>query len=158
METRPKFVTSGKSVEYVRQVDGEIENKFRTASFSSEPLGVPFLFSPPYKCSHLCFISVVGSSSSPLPRPQDREVQRDDVTEHRRETSWKILNGKVGTMQEKKTIIDEGRAGFRPNHSLVDHVRKSFEVVQGRKDARLTTHCFFLHARKANETIRRNRL
>ena len=53
-----------------------------------------------------------------------------------------ILNDKMGTMLEKDTQISEGQAGFKPNRSCVDYVYTLGKIIQGRKDAGLTTHCF----------------
>lgn len=68
------------------------------------------------------------------------------------ETFCEILNGKVGKMPESK-ILSEWQGGFRPNHSLVDHVYNLDVIMQGRKDAGRTTCRFFLDAREANGTI-----
>ena len=48
----------------------------------------------------------------------------------------KILHGTMGTMLKKDGNISEGQAGF-------------LKTIQGRKDAGLTTYCFFLHVQKA---------
>ena len=61
----------------------------------------------------------------------------------------KILNDRVGTMLEKEEKISEGQAGFRPNRSCVDHIYALSKIIQGRKDAGLTTYCFFLDVQKA---------
>ena len=55
----------------------------------------------------------------------------------------------MGTKLEKDEKISEGQAGFRPNRSCVDHVYTLGRIIQGRKDAGLTTHCFFLNVQKA---------
>ena len=46
-------------------------------------------------------------------------------------------------MLEKEEKISEGQAGFRPNRNCVDHVYTLGKIIQGRKDAGLTTYCFF---------------
>ena len=58
-------------------------------------------------------------------------------------TFCKILNDRVGTMLEKEEKISEGQAGFRPNRSCVDHVYTLGKIIQGRKDARLTSTVSF---------------
>ena len=58
----------------------------------------------------------------------------------------------MGTMTEKEEKLSEGRAGFRPNRSCVDHVYTSGNIIQGRKDAGLTTYCFFLDVQKAYDS------
>ena len=54
----------------------------------------------------------------------------------------------MGTSLEKDEKISERPAGFTPNRSRVDHVVYTWytlgKIIQGRKDARLTRHCFFL--------------
>ena len=70
----------------------------------------------------------------------------------------KILNDRIGTMLEKDKKISEGQAGFRPNRSCVDHAYKLGKIFQGRKDAGLTTYCFFLDVQKAYDTVWRNEL
>ena len=57
-------------------------------------------------------------------------------------TCRKILNVRMGTMMEKEEKVSEGQAGFRPNHSCVDHVYTLGKIIQGRKDAGRTTYCF----------------
>ena len=61
---------------------------------------------------------------------------------------------------EKDENISEGQAGFRPNRSCVDHVYILGNTIQGRKDAGLTTYCFFLliDVQKAYGTVWRNGL
>ena len=59
---------------------------------------------------------------------------------------------------EKEDEISEGQARFKPNRSSVDHAYNLGNVTQGRKDAGLTTHCFFLDAQKAYDTVWRNGL
>ena len=62
---------------------------------------------------------------------------------------------------EKDEIISEGQAGFRPNRSCVDHVYTLGKIIQGRKDAGLTTYCLyclFLDVRKAYDAVWRNGL
>ena len=61
-------------------------------------------------------------------------------------------------MLEKEEKISEGQAGFRPNRSCVDHVHTLGKIIQGRKDAGLTTYCFFLDVQKAYDTVWRNEL
>ena len=61
-------------------------------------------------------------------------------------------------MLERDEKIREGQAKFRPNRSCVDHVYTFGKVTQGRKDAGLTTYCFFLDIQKAFGTVWRNRL
>ena len=73
-------------------------------------------------------------------------------------TFCKILNDRMGTMLEKEDKISEGQAGFRPNRSCVDHVYTLGKIIQGRKDAGLTTYCFFLDVQKAYDTVWRNGL
>ena len=62
------------------------------------------------------------------------------------------------TMIEKEEQISEGQAGFTPNRSRVDHVYTLGKIIQGGKDAGLTTHCFFLDIQKAYDTGWRNGL
>ena len=64
-------------------------------------------------------------------------------------TFCKILNDRMGTMMEKEEKISEGQAGFTPNRSCVDHVYTLGKIIQGRKDAGLTTYCLFLHVHNA---------
>ena len=73
-------------------------------------------------------------------------------------TFCKILNDRMGTMMEKEGKVSEGQAGFRPNRSCVDHVYTLGKIIQGRKDAGLTTYCFFLDVQKAYDTVWRNGL
>ena len=73
-------------------------------------------------------------------------------------TFWMILNDIIGTMMEKEDSISEGQAGFGPNRSCVDHVYTLGKIIQGRKDAGLTTGCFFLYARKAYDAVWRKGL
>ena len=60
-------------------------------------------------------------------------------------------------MLAKDEKISEGQAGFRPNRSCVDHVYTLGRIIQGRKDAGLTAHCFFLDI-QAYDTVWRNGL
>ena len=73
-------------------------------------------------------------------------------------TFCKILNDRMGTMLKKDEKISEEQAGFRPNRSCVDHVYPLGKVAQGRKDAGLTTYCFFLDVQTAYDTVWRNGL
>ena len=59
-------------------------------------------------------------------------------------TICKTLNNSIRKMMEKEGNISEGQSGFRPNRSYVDHVYPIGKVIQGRKDAGLTTYvlCF----------------
>ena len=59
---------------------------------------------------------------------------------------------------EKEDKRSEGRARFRPNRSCVDHVYTFGKILQGRKDAGLATHWFFLDVQKAHDTARINGL
>ena len=59
---------------------------------------------------------------------------------------------------EKKEKISEGQAGLRPNRSCVDHTYTLGKVIQCRKDAGRTIHCFFLDIQKAYDTVWRNGL
>ena len=59
-------------------------------------------------------------------------------------TLCKVLNDRMETTTEKEDRLSEGQGGFRPNRSCVDHVYTLGKIIQGRKDARLTTYCFFL--------------
>ena len=59
---------------------------------------------------------------------------------------------------EKEDKISEGQAGSRPNRSYVDHVYTLRRIIQGRKDAGLTTYCFFLDVQKVYDTVWRNGL
>ena len=56
-------------------------------------------------------------------------------------------------MLEREGKISEGQAGFRPNRSCVDRVYTLGKIIQGRKDAGLTTYCFFLDVQKAYDTV-----
>ena len=51
----------------------------------------------------------------------------------------RILNDRVGTILEKEEKISEGQAGVRPNRSCIDHIYTLGKIIQGRKDAGLTT-------------------
>ena len=62
----------------------------------------------------------------------------------------------LGTMMEKEDKISEGQPVFRPNRSCVDHVYTLGKITHGRKDAGLTTYCFFLDVQKAYDTVWRN--
>ena len=62
------------------------------------------------------------------------------------------------TMMEKEEQISERQAGFRPNRSCIDHVYTLGKIIQGRKDAGLTTCCFFLDVRRAYGRVWRNEL
>ena len=70
----------------------------------------------------------------------------------------KILNDRMGTLLETDAEISEGQAGFRPNRSCVDHVYTVGKMLQGRKDAGLTTYCFFLDVQNGYDTVWRNGL
>ena len=61
-------------------------------------------------------------------------------------------------MLEKDKEMSEGQAGFRPNPSCVDHVYTLRKIIQGRKDAGLTTYCFFLDVQKAYDAVWMNML
>ena len=61
-------------------------------------------------------------------------------------------------MWEKDKMTSEERAGLRPNRSCVDHVYTSGKIIQGRKDAGLTTYSFFLDVQKAYYTVSGNGL
>ena len=61
-------------------------------------------------------------------------------------------------MLEKEEKLSEGQAGFRRNRSCVDHIYTLGKIIQGRKDAGLTTYCFFLDVQKAYDTVWRNGL
>ena len=61
-------------------------------------------------------------------------------------------------MLEKDEKISGGQAGFGPNLSCVDHVYTFGNILQGRKDAGLTTYCFFLDVQKAYGTVWRSGL
>ena len=56
-------------------------------------------------------------------------------------------------MLEKEEKISEGQAGF--SHSCVDHVYTLGKIIQGRKDAGLTTYGFFLDVQRPT-TVWRN--
>ena len=58
-------------------------------------------------------------------------------------------------MIENKGKKGEGQAGFRPNRNCVGFVYTLGRMFQGRKDAGLTTYCFFLDVQKACDTVRR---
>ena len=57
-------------------------------------------------------------------------------------------------LKEDKT--SEAQAGFRPNRSCVDHVYTLGKIIQDRRDAGLTTYCFFLDVQKAYNTVWRS--
>lgn len=69
---------------------------------------------------------------------------------------FKILNERVGKMLEKKKKICEGQEGFRPNRSCVDYLYILGNIIQARKDAGLTTYCFFISIKKAYDPVWRN--
>ena len=52
-------------------------------------------------------------------------------------------NRECPPMLEKEEKISEGQEGFRPNRSRIDHVYTLGKIIQGRKDAGLTTYCSF---------------
>ena len=72
----------------------------------------------------------------------------------------KILNDRMGIMLvlEKDKKVSEERAGFRSNSTCVDHVHTLGKLIQGRKDAGLTTYCTFPDVQKAYGTVWRSRL
>ena len=59
---------------------------------------------------------------------------------------------------EKDKGISRGRAGFRLDRSCVDHVYTSGNIIQGGKDAGLTTYRFSLDVQNAYDTVWRNGL
>ena len=61
-------------------------------------------------------------------------------------------------MLEKDEKTSDGQAGYRSDRSCVDHVYTLGKIIQGRKDAALTTYCFFLDVQKAYDTVWRNGL
>ena len=61
-------------------------------------------------------------------------------------------------MMTKEDIMSEGQAGFRPNRSCADHVYTFGKILQGRKDAPLTTDCLFLDVQKAYDIVWRKGL
>ena len=70
-----------------------------------------------------------------------------------------MLKDRLGTMLEKKEKTNQGQAGFRPDRICRYHVRTLGKIIQGRKDARLTTQCVCLDVQKADDTVvRRNEL
>ena len=70
-----------------------------------------------------------------------------------RETFCKVLNDDIGTMLKKGKTMSKGQAGFRPNSSCVDHVHIYIYIlrtlIDGRKNAGLTTCCCLLDVQKA---------
>ena len=61
---------------------------------------------------------------------------------------------RVGTtVLENEEKISKGQAGFRPNRSYLDHVYILGKIIQGRKNAGLTTYCFFLDVPKAYDSM-----
>ena len=62
------------------------------------------------------------------------------------------------TVLEKEKIMSEGQAEFRPNRSCVDHVYTLGNIIEGTKDAGLTTYFFLLDVQKAYDTVWRNGL
>ena len=54
--------------------------------------------------------------------------------------------------------MSEGQAGFRPNPSCVDHMYTLGKIIQGQKNAGLTTYCFLLDEGKAYDTVWRDGL
>ena len=72
-------------------------------------------------------------------------------------TFCRILNDRMGAMMEKEEKTSAGRAGFRPDRSCAGHVYALGKIIQGRKDAGLTTN-FFLDVQKACGTVWRNGL
>ena len=62
------------------------------------------------------------------------------------------------TVLENEKIISEGQAEFRPNRSCVDHVYTLGNIIEGTKDAGLTTYFFLLDVQKAYDTVWRNGL
>ena len=68
-------------------------------------------------------------------------------------TFCEILNDRMGTMLEKDEKIREGPAECGSNLSCVDLVYTLGQIIQGRKDAGLTTYCFFLDVQKAYDTV-----
>ena len=70
----------------------------------------------------------------------------------------KLLNDRIVGVLEKEGRISEGQAGFRIKRSCVDHVYTVGRIIQGRKQAKLPTYCFFLDVQKAYDTVWRNGL
>ena len=68
------------------------------------------------------------------------------------------MNDRVGTRKEKEERIREGKAGFRPNRSCVDHAYTLGKIILGRKDSGLAIYCFFLGVRKVYDIVWRNGL
>ena len=64
------------------------------------------------------------------------------------ETFCKFLNVDIETMLKKDKTMSKGQAGLRPNRSCVDHMHILRKLIDGRKNARLTTCCFFLDRQK----------
>ena len=64
-------------------------------------------------------------------------------------------------MSEKDEKNIEEQAGFKPNRSCISHVCahiRGGKVIQGRRDAGLTTYCFFLYVHKTYDIVWRNGL
>ena len=61
------------------------------------------------------------------------------------------MNDRMRTMMDNEDKISEGRAGFRSNRSCVDHVHTLGKIIQGRKDAGLTTYCIFLDVKPTTQ-------
>ena len=53
---------------------------------------------------------------------------------------------------KEKGKTSKGQAGFGQNRSCVDHIYALGKIIPGRKDAGLTTYCFFLDVQKAYDT------
>ena len=64
----------------------------------------------------------------------------------------RILNDRIGKILEKEDKLSEGQAGFRPNRRCIGHIYTLGKIIQGRKDAGLTTYCF-LDVQKAYDTV-----
>ena len=64
------------------------------------------------------------------------------------ETFCKFSNVDIETMLEKDKTMSKGQAGLRPNRSCVDHMHILRKLIDGRKNARPTTCCFFLDRKK----------
>ena len=62
------------------------------------------------------------------------------------------MNGRTGTIMKEKGKTSKGQAGFGQNRSCVDHIYALGKIIPGRKDAGLTTYCFFLDVQKAYDT------
>ena len=100
----------------------------------------------PLGCSRLIYFCWVGKHINIIMKPTNSPSQGQQP------------NPRKFRLVEQEEKRREGQAGCRPNRSGVDHVYTLGKIIQGKKDAGLTTHCSFLDVQKAYDTVWRNGL